>query len=220
MLCVTLCAGCSEQVEIPDNVKYQSSYQDSTLIEQAWSLPVASRYQASFEYQINWAFCGPAAAVNLFKSTGINTLTQESLFQLSEISYWKARLLGLTLDELTALIQDNTPYSAEMIRNISLDEFRQHLLRSNDPKYRYIINFSRLPLFGVAIGHHSPIGGYLAERDLVFVLDVLDEYKPFLVSSERLYEAMNTVDSETGEKRGLILFHVDQYGSKTLHENN
>jgi hypothetical protein len=56
----------------------------------------------------------------------------------------------------------------------------------------------------VAIGRHSSIGGYLEEQDLVFVLDVLDEYKPFLISAERLYEAMDTIDPESGQKRGLI----------------
>jgi hypothetical protein len=33
---------------------------------------------------------------------------------------------------------------------------------------------------------------------------VLEDYQPFLVPAARLYEAMDTVDSETGQKRGLI----------------
>ena len=60
------------------------------------------------------------------------------------------------------------------------------------------------PLFGRGGGHHSPIGGYLPDPDLVLVLDVNGSYKPWLVKSERLFEAMNTVDSSTGRKRGLI----------------
>ena len=35
-------------------------------------------------------------------------------------------------------------------------------------------------------------------------LDVLERYRPFLVSSRRLYEALDTVDRETGKKRGLL----------------
>ena len=68
------------------------------------------------------------------------------------------------------------------------------------------MNFDRAPLFGEDIGHHSPIGGYLEEHDLVFILDVLDEYKPFLVPAELLYRAMDTTDSESGLKRGLLAF--------------
>jgi len=67
-------------------------------------------------------------------------------------------------------------------------------------------------LFGVKIGHHSPIGGYLTERDLVFVLDVLERYQPFLAPSQRLYEAMDTVDRETGKKRGLLLVRGKKRG--------
>jgi hypothetical protein len=48
------------------------------------------------------------------------------------------------------------------------------------------------------------LGGYLPDEDLAFVLDVLEQYKPFLVPADRLYAAMDTVDPETGQKRGLL----------------
>jgi hypothetical protein len=54
-------------------------------------------------------------------------------------------------------------------------------------------------------GHHSPIAGYLADQDLVLVLDVNRKYGPWLVQSARLYDAMNTVDTGSGKKRGLLL---------------
>jgi hypothetical protein len=38
---------------------------------------------------------------------------------------------------------------------------------------------------------------------LVFVLDVNEDYKPWLVERERLFSAMNTVDGD--QKRGLLL---------------
>jgi hypothetical protein len=75
----------------------------------------------------------------------------------------------------------------------------------NDPARRYVINFSRGPLFGTGGGHHSPIAAYLVDQDLVLVLDVNRKYGPWLVKSARLFEAMNTVDSGTGKKRGLLL---------------
>jgi hypothetical protein len=187
-----------------DSIAEEPYYQDQDLLEQAWANPVASSYKPGFEYQINWAFCGPATVVNLFRSLGIDGHTQENIFDNAEVSYWKARFLGLTLDELAELIEANGNQPVEVVRDLSLEEFRAELRKTNDPAYRYLINFSRGPLFGVVIGHHSPIGGYLEDQDLVFVLDVLDEYKPFLVPTERLYEAMDTVDSETEQKRGLL----------------
>jgi hypothetical protein len=83
------------------------------------------------------------------------------------------------------------------------EEFRQHLRRSNDPTRRYIVNFSRERIFGAGVGHHSPIGGYLPDEDLVFVLDVNSDYGPWLVERQRLFAAMNTLDGD--HKRGLLL---------------
>jgi hypothetical protein len=49
----------------------------------------------------------------------------------------------------------------------------------------------------------SPIGGYLEAEDLVFVLDVNEIYKPWLIQRERLFAAMDTLDGD--KKRGLLL---------------
>ena len=61
----------------------------------------------------------------------------------------------------------------------------------------------RKPIFGDGVGHHSPIGGYLEAEDLVFVLDVNRNFRPWLVERSRLFAAMNTYDGNT--KRGLLL---------------
>lgn len=195
---------CGPQPAPVESIATVASYQNPTLLAQAWRQPVAATYQPRFEYQSNGAFCGPATVVNLFRSLGINRYTQDTLFDRAPVGYWKARTLGLTLDEMAQLIRANADLEVTVLRDLTLEEFRMHLHRANDPAVRYLINFNRQPLFGVAIGHHSPLGGYLPEQDLVFVLDVLDQYKPFLAPAARLYAAMNTVDPETGQKRGLL----------------
>ena len=65
------------------------------------------------------------------------------------------------------------------------------------------MNFSRKLIFGAGVGHHSPIGGYLEDEDLVFVLDVNPDYRPWLVERKRLFAAMDTDDGDN--KRGLLL---------------
>ena len=59
-----------------------------------------------------------------------------------------------------------------MLRNLTAEEFREHMKRANDPGRRYIVNFTREKIFGAGSGHHSPIGGYLEAEDMVLVLDV------------------------------------------------
>ena len=39
----------------------------------------------------------------------------------------------------------------------------------------------------------------------MLVLDVNEKYGPWLAKSERLYEAMNTLDTVAQKKRGLLL---------------
>ena len=203
LLLVTL-AACDPHVSPADSIAVAPYYQNQSLIEHAWQLPVARTYRNRFEYQINRLFCRPATVVNVFYSLNIERFTQNTVFDRTKISYWKARFLGLNLDELATLIRDNAPLEVEIMRDLSLESFREAMRHANDPGFRYLINFNRQPLFGVRVGHHSPIGGYLQEWDLVFVLDVLDDYRPFLVPVARLFEAMDTIDSETGRKRGLL----------------
>ena len=90
------------------------------------------------------------------------------------------------------------------MRELDRAGFREQLRHANDVSRRFVINFSRGPLFGVGGGHHSPIAGYLEDLDLVLVLDVNKAYGPWLVKSDRLFDAMNTLDTTSQKKRGLL----------------
>lgn len=188
-----------------ESIKADPRYQDAALLQVAWALPVAQTYRNTFEYQINPMFCGPATAVNVLKSVGISQYQQSTVFDKSSVKYMKALTAGLTLDEMARLVHDSSGWKVTALHDLTLAQFREHLKRANDVSVRYTINFHRKPLWGYSAGHHSPIGGYLEKDDLVFVLDVYDPFKPFLVSSARLYEAMNTIDDEVGKTRGLLL---------------
>ena len=88
---------------------------------------------------------------------------------------------------------------------LTLEEFRGRLRRSNDPARRCTVNFDRGLLFAQGGGHHSPVAGYLEARDLVFILDVNERFGPWLVSCERLFRTMDSTDSGTKKKRGMLL---------------
>jgi hypothetical protein len=201
------------------SIKNEQIYQDEALLSGAWQLPVASAYKNNFVYQENGAFCGPASVVNTLNSLGVHGLSQSNVIENSSIYYIKARILGLTLDEMKRIFKDNlqktghSEWSVTKYRDLTFEEFRDHIRQANHPGFRYVINFNRLPLFGVDIGHHSPIGGYIEDSDSVFLLDVLEDYKPFIVSTEKLFIAMNTIDNETDKKRGLIQLHRLDSGS-------
>ncbi|WP_081961290.1 phytochelatin synthase family protein [Aquabacterium sp. NJ1] len=187
------------------SIKAFPAYQDAALLARAWALPVASRYKPLIEYQRNATFCGPTSLANVLHSWG-QAADQSHLLEGTDVSTVLGYLpKGLTLDELADVARQKLGKSVTVMRGLDLAAFRQHMKRSNDPTRRYVINFSRQPLFGSGGGHHSPIAGYLTDEDLVLVLDVNSDFGPWLVKTDRLWAAMNTVDGRSNQLRGLLL---------------
>ncbi len=191
------------------SIEVRADYRDPGLMRRAWALPVSAAYRrGGFEYQMNPSFCGPASLANMLRSTGVRT-DQKKVIDGSEFEPWFNILPGgLTIDQLAALASQRLGGHVTIVRDPTLAQFRSWLRRTNDPSYRVIANFHRGPLFGRGHGHFSPVLGYLEREDLVLVGDVNDEYRPFLVSSERLWRATDTVDRETRRERGLIVARV------------
>lgn len=175
----------------------------SSQLEGAFSLPVASTYDRPTYWQSNGSFCGPASLVNVFRSFGETAEDEATVLRGTGKCSIGLCWAGLTLDELADIARIRAGYSATVLRDLNLDQFREQLRLSNEPTRRVIVNFLRRPIFGSGGGHHSPIAGYLEEQDLVLVLDVNADYGPWLVSADRLFAAVDTLDGE--QKRGLLV---------------
>ena len=187
------------------SIKETPDYQDPALLKKAWALPVAAFFQADIEFQRNGSVCGPTSLADVLHSLK-KPGNQESVLQDSGFSTVMGYLPeGLTLDQLADIARQKLQRKVTVLRDFDLAAFREQLRQVNDPARRYVINFSRGPLFGTGGGHHSPLAAYLDKEDLVLVLDVNKNYGPWLVKSDRLYEAMNTVDTTAHKKRGLLL---------------
>ena len=52
-------------------------------------------------------------------------------------------IIGLTLDELADVARANTGRKITLLRDLSEEQFRERLRRSNDLGRRYIVNFNR-----------------------------------------------------------------------------
>ncbi|CCV15213.1 phytochelatin synthase family protein [Mesorhizobium sp. STM 4661] len=175
------------------------------LIDSAWKLPVAATFNADVKWQSNRSRCGPASVANTFRSIGEEETTEADVLEGTGKCWTGFCIIGLTLDEVAEVARTKTGRKVSVLRNLTAEEFREHMKRANDPSRRYIINFTREKIFGAGSGHFSPIGGYLEAQDMVFVLDVNERYKPWLIERERLFTAMDTVDSDGDKKRGLLL---------------
>ena len=173
------------------------------LLDPAWRLPVAATFSRRVTWQSNGSRCGPAAVANAYRSLGEAAITEAKVLAGTGRCWTGACIFGLTLDELADVARANTARKVTVLRDLSEEQFQEHLRRSNDLGRRYIVNFSREKIFGGGVGHHSPIGGYLESEDLVFILDVNPDYRPWLVERRRLFTAVNTPDGD--KKRGLLL---------------
>jgi hypothetical protein len=173
------------------------------LVERAWRLPVAATFNRQLSWQSNGSRCGPAAVANAYRSLGEAASTEGKVLAGTGRCWTGVCIMGLTLDELADVARANTRRKITLLRDLSEEQFREHLRRANDPGRRYIVNFSRERIFGAGVGHHSPIGGYLENEDLVFILDVNSDFQPWLVEHTRLFAAVNTFDGD--KKRGLLL---------------
>jgi len=173
------------------------------LMERAWRLPVAATFNRQLSWQSNGSRCGPAVVANAYRSLGEAASTEGKVLAGTGRCWTGVCIMGLTLDELADVARANTSRKITLLRDLSEEQFREHLRRSNDPARRYIVNFSRERIFGAGVGHHSPIGGYLENEDLVLILDVNSDFQPWLVERTRLFAAVNTFDGD--KKRGLLL---------------
>ena len=187
------------------SIKTLPAYQNATLLERAWTLPVARTFLHELDFQSNGSICGPTSVANIFRSLGEGPVTPRAVLEGSGKCPLDFCLNGLTLDELADIARSKSRRSVTVLSGLSLDEFRMHMHHTNDAHRRYLVNFQRGLLFGQGYGHHSPIAGYLEDRDLVFVLDVNAKFGPWLVPTDRLYNAVSAPDPRSGKPRGLLL---------------
>lgn len=188
------------------SIRSEPAYQDPALLERAWALPVAKTFPRPLLSQRNPSACGPTSVANVLRSEG-TAASPDEVAAHGQGCVAGFCFGGLTLTQLADAARATSPsWKVSELHPATLDEFREELRHANDPDRRLIINFSRRPLFGTGGGHHAPVGGYLESEDLVFVLDVNERFGPWLVPSARLFEAMDTVDSSSGQKRGLLRF--------------
>ncbi len=97
----------------------------------------------------------------------------------------------------------------------SIDQFRKNLLSSNsNPKTLMIVNYQESAISKEFPdgGHFSPVAAYDPISDRALIADVFQTDKSsktdtswFWVKTDRLIDAMNSLDSESKQNRGYIL---------------
>ncbi len=156
-----------------------------------------------------------------------NIKTEEKIFSMlqgEDVVELKNRIerQGLTLVELDAIVCRLTvPYPVKSITterhhasNMTKDSLRQLIIDSlTTPNAGLVLNFdgAQLPNYKINVGHHSPIVAYHAEHDLVLVADVWPMCPVAWYTVDELWTAVNTIDSDSQQHRGLLKIVVDKW---------
>jgi len=202
------------------SVKTLKEYQDATLLDSAWSKPVASLYRPIVPQPVE-GYCGQATVLNVVRSIPTHSCVPRLPPQARPITLPEMKAV---CDQLASFDPKLKISKVESIDRMTLAQFHSHLEQLNNPRVRYLCNFLRSPMFfndpnpihranilkRIFGGHWSPLGAYLDDKLLVQVLDVNESYGAYLVPVHRLYDAVNTHDLSNGKPRGLIRIELEE----------
>lgn len=180
---------------------------------------VLSRYYVT---QANLNYCGVATATMIMNSLHMPApipdaispyaiFTQDNVLSTrvrQSLNIYHVAQKGMTLQQFAQIFTAwDLPVETFTAINSDAKRFRQHLRAVlNNPRQRLAVNYSRPVLGQAGIGHISPVAAYDETSDKVLILDVSRyKYPPIWVAVDKLWQAMETEDSETECQRGYAI---------------
>ena len=176
----------------------------------------------SFTTQERQTLCSVATGVSILNALDIDKpvdpayaphayFTQRNYFSPAVeqiITREKTLKIGQTLEESALVMATHGAktkhhHAAES----SLDEFRD-IAKANMARIGdfVAINYRRNFIGQPPGAHFSPLAAYDAETDSFLIMDVARyKFPPVWTSAENLFNAMNTLDSDSGKSRGFIV---------------
>ena len=176
-----------------------------------------------FTTQINPAFCGPASMAMVLNALGVprpasdlplglGMFDQANVFTpATEAVKPQASILrgGMTLEQLGGMLATyGLTVDVHHAADSSLEAFRKSAVEALGDDGRFLlVNYLRKTMGQEAGGHISPVAAYDAETDRFLILDVSRyKYPPVWVTASALFAAMDTEDSDAGNKTRGYLF--------------
>lgn len=201
-----------DRLPLPQELVSLESPEGMTLLEQSDAKLDFTSLTAHFQTQQKGSFCGVASAVtavNVFYPGA--SLNQETFFNdctANTRSWLQVTFGGMSLEALGGLLQcHGVKVSVHFAQDSSLEAFRE-AASENMRNFRdlLIVNYARGSVGQQDSGHISPVAAYHAPSDRFLILDVASyKYPPVWVKAEKLWNAMNTVDSSSGRTRGFLV---------------
>ncbi|MEO8890440.1 MAG: phytochelatin synthase family protein [Coleofasciculaceae cyanobacterium] len=215
-------SGFAQTLPLPQNLINFNSTEGEKLLLGSAALQDYFPLSMQFVTQKNQAYCGVASSVMVLNALGIpapqapeygtyHLFTQDNFFNAKTQNVVTAEVVarkGMTLDQLGKLLESYA-VKAEVHRggDVTLDEFRTMVVKNlEEPGNFVLVNYLRKAIGQETGGHISPVAAYNKETDRFLILDVSRyKYPPVWVKASDLWQAMATVDSDSGKTRGFVL---------------
>lgn len=164
----------------------------------------------AYQAQEKRSWCGVASAVITLSALRGAPMAQSELFTAEATavrSWWQVTLGGMPLAALAGLLRAHGVEATAHHADEGLAAFTAAVRRNLATPGDYMIVNWRRDLIGEQgqIGHLSPISAYDPASERVLILDVAaHEYPMAWVKISALFAAMDTVDSDGGQRRGWV----------------
>lgn len=225
VLCLGTAGAAAQTLPLPDTLIDLRSEAGETLLRDADAAEAFVPLSVNFVTQKTQTFCGVASMVMVLNALQLpapavaewdpyRTFTQDNLLDAeSEAIRPQATILerGMTLDQLGAILDLHAIAKVEHAEDTTLENFRRKAREALSREGQFVIvNYLRSAIGQETFGHISPLAAYDAETDRFLILDVSRyKYPPVWVEAAALFAAMDTPDSDNGNKsRGYVRVRV------------
>lgn len=202
----------TERLALPERLVAVDSPAGRSLLAEAEARADHAPLARWFVAQDKLTWCGPASATTVLNALGLRppegALHQRDLLSLPR--RLQVTFGGMTLDDLHDTLEAHGARAeVQHADDVSLIRFRM-VASANlaDPSNFLIVNYDRGSLGQAGQGHISPVAAWDRDTDRYLVLDTAAYRYPWTwVRGHDLWSAMNTVDPDSGKRRGFV--HVD-----------
>jgi hypothetical protein len=233
-LCLASGGLLAQTLQLPQNLIDLNSADGEKLLIESKALQDYFPLSSQFVTQKNQAYCGVASMIMVLNALSIpapeapeyapyHLFTQDNFFNAQAQKVVTPEVVsrrGMTLDQLGKLLE-SYPVKAEVHHSAdsSLEEFRTLAVKNlQEPRNFVLVNFLRKAIGQETGGHISPLAAYNQQTDRFLILDVSRyKYPPVWVKSADLWQAMATVDSDSGKTRGFVLVSPRQSDEQPPH---
>src|SRR4028118_1171519 len=212
----------AQTLPLPQNLINFNSAEGEKLLLESPALKDYFPLSTQFVTQKNQAYCGVASSIMVLNALGIpapeapeygsyHLFTQDNFFNAQTQKVVAPEVVarkGMTLEQLGKLLESYAVKAdVHHAGDTTLDEFRSLVVKNlQEPGNFVLVNYLRKAIGQEIGGHISPVAAYNKETDRFLILDVSRyKYPPVWVKASELWQAIATVDSDSGKTRGFVL---------------